>query len=130
MNRSSPFPANFGDDEPVRFKGARRTSHLNVTNVGETVVVAFAGGDASDSDSARLSEYKDQFQQLIRQHHCRCIAVDLTGVPRIDSGVLSLLIQIRRRLECVELRNVSATARESLHVTKLDRIFRIQESRA
>ena len=128
MDRSPRF--NTDADSGLRFGGAGKVRPLEILRSGEAMLVAFSGRDASESDELRIAEYRDQFLELIQQQQCRSIAIDLKGVQRVASGIVGLLVTIRRRLDCVELRNVTATVRESLRVTKLDTYFQVHETQA
>jgi anti-sigma B factor antagonist len=114
----------------MRFGGGEKAKPLHILRSGETPDVKFQGRDASESDEFRIAEYRDQFLELIKQQNCRCIAVDLTGVQRVASGILGLLVTIHHRLGCLELQNVSAPVRESLRIMKLDTFFRVPDSQA
>jgi anti-sigma B factor antagonist len=64
----------------------------------------------------------DQFD-LIRDHRCQMLAIDLTGIRIIPSGLLGLLVSVHQQEISVCLFNPSEDLREVLQITKLDRLF-------
>ena len=65
--------------------------------------------------------------QLIKEHHCKVLAFDLTGVKLIPSGMLGVLTSLRSQVERLELYNPSVDVREVLHLTRLEQLFEIKE---
>lgn len=97
---------------------------LKVYQTGELTVVGFAGQDVPDE--VCLAGYRDQMNKLIEEHGVKVMAVDLSGVKLVPSGMLGLLTSIRKRVERVELYNPSHDVREVLRITNLGKLFTIK----
>jgi len=98
---------------------------LEVYQPGELTVIGFGGREILDD--LNLAECRDDLLELIREHDCRVLAFDLTGVRLIPSGLLGLLASIRRLDVEVQLYNVSDDIREVLEITKLDQLLELHE---
>lgn len=97
---------------------------LQVYQTGELTVVGFAGKDVPDE--VCIAGYRDQINKLIEQHHVKVMAVDLSGVKLVPSGMLGLLTSIRKKVERVELYNPSEDVQEVLRITNLNKLFDIK----
>jgi anti-anti-sigma factor len=100
-------------------------SELEVYEAGELTVVGFGGREILDRLS--LGECREELMQLIREHECKTLAIDLTKVRLIPSGLLGMLCSIRRQGVAVHLYNASQDVREVLEITKLDGILEMYE---
>lgn len=98
---------------------------LEVYQAGELTVVGFGGREILDQFS--LAEYRDELVSLIDEHHCGSLAIDLTGVKIIPSGMLGVLASIHRMNVEVHLYNACDQIREVLEITKLDRVLHLHE---
>lgn len=98
---------------------------LKVYQTGPLTVVGFAGQDVPDE--VCIAGYRDQLFKLIEDHQCKTLAFDLTGVVLVPSGMIGVLISLRKRLERVELYNPSKDIRDVLEMTKLISLFDIRE---
>ena len=98
---------------------------LKIYQTGPLTVVGFAGQDVPDE--VCIAGYRDQLFKLIDEQQCKVLAFDLTGVVLVPSGMLGVLISLRKRLERVELYNPSKDIREVLEMTKLISLFDIRE---
>jgi anti-sigma B factor antagonist len=98
---------------------------LEVYQPGELTVIGFGGREILDD--LNLAECRDDLLELIREHDCRVLAFDLTGVRLVPSGLLGLLASIRRLDVEVHLYNVSDDIREVLEITKLDQLLELHE---
>lgn len=117
-----PIP---GDQDSTPNVTAAVPGILRVYQTGSLTVVGFAGQDVPDE--VCIAAYRDQLFQLIEESHCQVLAFDLTGVVLVPSGMLGVLVSLRKRLERVELYNPSADVREVLEMTKLITLFDIRE---
>lgn len=97
---------------------------LQVYQTGPLTVVGFAGRDVPDE--VCIAGYRDQMNKLIEDHGVKVMAVDLSGVKLVPSGMLGLLMTIRKKVERVELYNPSEDVREVLALTKLEQMFDIK----
>jgi len=98
---------------------------LQVYKAGPVMVVGFGGRDVFDDSN--VATCRDELMQLIDQHKCTQMHVDLTGVRLVPSGLLGLLATIRRRDIEVHLYNPSPDVREVLSVTNLDMLMPIHD---
>ena len=101
------------------------SSMLRVYETGELTVVGFGGQDVPTE--VCIAEYRDQLNRLIEQHDCRTLAVDLSGVKLMPSGLLGMLVSLRKRLESIELFNPSNDILDVLEITRLRDQFVIRE---
>lgn len=100
-------------------------SSLEIYQAGELTVIGFGGREVLDN--MNVAECRDELVGLIRDHHCKMLAFDLTRVRLIPSGLLGLLASIRKQGVEVHLYNPSADIREVLEITKLDQVLQIHE---
>jgi anti-sigma B factor antagonist len=98
---------------------------LRVYETGPLTVVGFGGMEIPDQID--LAEYREELRDLVKLHDCRVLAFDLTGIRYIPSGMLGLLASLRREGVEVHLYNPSVDVREVLEITRLDRLFKIQD---
>lgn len=98
-------------------------SSLEVYQAGELTVIGFGGKEVLDN--MNVAECRDELVELIRDHHCKTLAFDLTRVRLIPSGLLGLLASIRKQGVDVHLYNASDDIREVLEITKLDQVLEL-----
>jgi anti-sigma B factor antagonist len=98
---------------------------LEVYEAGELTVVGFGGREILDFVS--LAECRDELQDLIRDHDCRSLAIDLTGVKIVPSGLLGLMTTVHSSGVEVHLYNACDAVREVIEITNLDRILNLHE---
>jgi anti-sigma B factor antagonist len=98
-------------------------AELEVYQAGELTVIGFGGRDVLDQ--LNLAGSYDEVMKLIRDHHCKTLAFDLTGVRLIPSGLLGLLVSIRRYGVEVHLYNPSRDIREVLEITRLNKLLHL-----
>src|SRR5690606_4900607 len=66
---------------------------IKVYQAGELTVVGFGGRDVLDD--VNVAVFKAEIAEVVRSHDCRVLAVDLTGVKLVPSGLLGLLASLR-----------------------------------
>ena len=98
---------------------------LRVYSVGEPTVVGFGGEDVPDE--ACIAGYRDQLDALTTEHNTKTLACDLSGVRFVPSGMLGVLISMRKKGLNIELYNPSEDVMEVLRITKLITLFTIKE---
>lgn len=98
---------------------------LKVYQTGPLTVVGFGGEDVPDEIC--IAAYREQLVKLITEHQCQTLAFDLTGVKLIPSGMLGVLITLRKLVDKVELYNPSADIRNVLELTQLTSMFDLKE---
>ena len=94
---------------------------LLVYDVGEQILVGFK--DVEVVDDHQLDSFRDALEQLIQEHHCNTLVLDLTGVKIISSGTLGFLFSLNRQGIQIRLYNPSDGIREVLEITKLGQMF-------
>ncbi|MCA8999752.1 MAG: STAS domain-containing protein [Planctomycetaceae bacterium] len=98
---------------------------LEVYQPGETTVVGFGGRDVLDY--VNLADCREEMIELIQKTGCKVLAVDMTGVKLIPSGLLGLLAAIRDQNVEVHIYNPSDDVREVLSVTNLDSLMPVHD---
>lgn len=117
-------PTEAGKDDSAVGKSFLDPGILQVYQTGPLTVVGFAGKDVPDE--VCIAGYRDQMNKLIDEHKTEVMAVDLSGVKLVPSGMLGLLTSIRKKVQRVELYNPSDDVREVLKITNLDKLFEIK----
>ena len=98
---------------------------FEVYQAGELTVVGFGGREILDQ--LNLAECHDEIIELIREHSCHTLAMDLTGVMLIPSGMLGLLASAHRMGIELHLFNPSEDVREAIVLTRLNQILQMHE---
>ena len=94
---------------------------LLVYDVGESTLIGFK--DVEVVDDHHLESFREGLVQLIREHHCKTLILDLTGVKVVSSGTLGFLFSLSRDGVAIRIYNPSEGIREVLEITKLDRVI-------
>jgi anti-sigma B factor antagonist len=94
---------------------------LKVYETGPLTVIGFGGREILDQ--INLSDCRGEILQLVEQHQTKTLAVDLTGVLIIPSGMLGLLASLRNQGIEVQLYNPSPDIVEVLEVTRLNELM-------
>lgn len=119
------FTACIGDSG-IFFENACGTENLRVLQTGEITAITF--GDRGVRDAACIHTFHDQIRDLIEQNNCRVLILDMRGVWFLPSRTLGALLSLRKKVQRVELHNVSEELREGLRVAQLDQILHVNES--
>lgn len=98
---------------------------LKVYEQGPVTVVGFGGNDVPDE--VCIAGYREQLLELVETEKCHTLAFDLTGVKLIPSGMLGVLVTLRKRVEKVELYNASPDIRNVLQLTNLESMFEFKD---
>ena len=98
---------------------------FEVYQAGQLTVLGFGGRDVLDDYN--VAQCRDEIMQLVREHECRALAFDLTGVRLLPSGLLGLLASLKRSGIDVHVFNPTADVREVLEITKLDAFMEVHE---
>lgn len=98
---------------------------LQVYESGPLTVVGFGGRDVPDEVS--IAAYREQLFGLVDEHRTETIAFDLTGVRLMPSGMLGLLVSLKRKGLKVELFNASDDVIEVLNTTRLATFFDLRD---
>ncbi len=101
---------------------------LKVYRVGETTVLGFGGEDIPSEFNA--AHYRSAITDLLLANKANTVAFDLTGVNLVPSGMLGLLVSLRKLegLEpTIQVFNPSADVKEVLQITKLNTMIEVHE---
>lgn len=96
-------------------------NQVEVYQSGPLTVIGF--GDRVKIDHLDLPECHNEVFELIRNQRAKVLAIDLTAIEIIPSGLLGLLVAVHQQGVSVCLFNASVELREVLEITKLDRLF-------
>ncbi|MDZ4689162.1 MAG: STAS domain-containing protein [Planctomycetaceae bacterium] len=99
---------------------------LEVYQAGELTVVGFGGREVLDFTS--VAECRTELLELIQEHGCRTLAIDLTGVKIVPSSrLLGMLAMVHRDGVEVHLYNASERVHEVLKIMKLDHMLHLHD---
>ena len=101
---------------------------LKVYSVGPTTVLGFDGQDVPSEFNA--AHYRAAISDLLIANSSSVVAFDLDGVNLVPSGMLGLLVSLRKLdgVETVQVFNPSEDVREVLRLTKLDGMIDVREA--
>jgi anti-anti-sigma factor len=77
------------------------------------------------SDYSRVEQCRDELVSILEQGGCVVARFDVAGIPFLASGVLGLLVSLRKHGIDVQLQNASQQVRDVLSSTKLDAIIEL-----
>lgn len=98
---------------------------LQVYHSGPLCVAGFGGKDILDTFSVK--DIRDELLELVKDNQCETLALDLTGVKLIPSGMLGLLASMRDLNIDIHLYNPSEDIREVLEITKLNQFMHLHD---
>jgi len=99
---------------------------LKVYSVGPTTVLGFGGEDVPSEFNA--AHYRAAITDLLKANQCDTVAFDVTGVRLIPSGMLGLLVSLKKLdglTPVVQLFNPSPDIEEVLQITKLNSLIEV-----
>tara|TARA_B100000676_G_C17738025_1_gene659934 strand:+ start:74 stop:466 length:393 start_codon:yes stop_codon:yes gene_type:complete len=101
---------------------------LKVYSVGETSVLGFDGRDVPSEFNA--AHYRAAISDLLVANNSTVVAFDLDGVKLVPSGMLGLLVSLRKLegVQVVQVFNPSEDVRGVLRLTKLDTMIEVREA--
>ncbi|WP_390620937.1 STAS domain-containing protein [Gimesia maris] len=70
---------------------------------------------------------RDELLELVKGQQCETLALDLTGVKLIPSGMLGLLSSIRDLGIEIHLYNPSEDIREVLEITRMNQFMQLHD---
>jgi anti-sigma B factor antagonist len=95
---------------------------LLVYDVGESMLVGFKDVDVVNDQ--HLEAFRKGLEDLIREHQCKTLILDLTGVKIVSSGTLGFLFSLSRQGVAIRIYNPSDAIKEVLEITKLGDVFK------
>jgi anti-anti-sigma factor len=105
------------------------TAIFTVEETGERTVVAFRDWRSSlevyyeSGGDVFISQAREQIERLRSEHQCKVLVVDLTSVVFMPSWLVGMLVSQQKGGLHIELLHPSASIREMLQTTKLNRLF-------
>jgi anti-anti-sigma factor len=73
----------------------------------------------------RFQQCRDELLPILKKAGCHVVRFDIGGIPFLASGVLGLLVTLRKIGVEVQIQNASQHVRDVLHVTKLDELLEV-----
>ena len=101
---------------------------LKVYSVGPVTVLGFGGNDAPSEFNA--AHYRAAITDLLLANHCDVVAFDVTGLSLIPSGMLGLLVSLKKLdglNPTVQIFNACDDIKEVLQITKLNTMIEVRE---
>lgn len=98
---------------------------LQVYHAGPLCVAGFGGRDIIDTFS--VNDIRNELLELVKINACEALALDLTGVKYLPSGMLGLLASMRDLNLEIHLYNPSEDIREVLEMTKLNQCMQLHD---
>lgn len=97
---------------------------FHVYDAGKTTVIGFDGRQLNDARGATMC--RDELLNLVDNHDCQMLVVDLSEVEVVSSWILGILAAIRRTGVDVELYHPTPGMRGVLSVTHLDDLLHVR----
>ena len=95
---------------------------LQIYHSGPLCVAGFGG-----RDTFSVKGIRDELLELVKVQQCETLALDLTGVKLIPSGMLGLLSSIRDLGIEIHLYNPSEDIREVLEITRMNQFMQLHD---
>jgi len=111
-------------DSGVLVAGAADPALLNLVRDGERVVVGFNSTDVPDE--VCVAAYRTQLLKFVQESECKVLTFDCTRIKILPSGMLGLLVTLKKRGLEIELLNPIADIVEVLRITKLNSLFTVK----
>ena len=93
---------------------------FEVYHRGKVTVIGFAGRDAA---GLSVEQCRDEVTALLDEHAARTLAVDVTGVRALASGLLGLFAAVARRGVRVLVFNPERDVADVLEITRLNTVL-------
>ena len=118
----------FVDDSDIRVgdsgvfrRSADGANLCEVYEAGKLTVIGFEGRNVPSD--FWLGQYNSEFLRMVEEYNCEELAVDLTGVEFIPTGLLGLISSLRQNGVMVSLYNPSPDVCAVLKAVELDGII-------
>jgi anti-anti-sigma factor len=109
------------------------SSIFTVAETGERTVVAFRDWRSSlegyyeSGGDVFITEARREIERLKSEHECKLLVIDLTSVVFMPSWLVGLLVSLRKGGLQIELLHPSASIRDMLETTKLNRFLVVRD---
>lgn len=118
-------PGNLAEsDSGVLVSGAADPNLLSLVRDGDRAIVSFNSTDVPDE--VCVAVYRTQLLKFVQESDCNVLAFDLTGIKILPSGMLGLLVTLKKRGLEIELLNPVVDIVEVLRITKLNSLFTVK----
>lgn len=97
-----------------------RLDTIDVYRSGPLTVIGFGDRNALDLSAVAC---QNEIGKIVRESNCHTLAVDMTGVRLVASGMLGVMASFQKRGIRVLLFNPSPDLAEVLEITKLGRLL-------
>jgi anti-anti-sigma factor len=98
--------------------------YLHVFKVGRLTIVGFTAIDALRPE--HVDECRKRLEQLVDEHGCQELIVDLYELPIVSSWILGMLAYLQKSGLRVHLYHPEAEIRDVLRATHLDQIMDVR----
>lgn len=102
---------------------ARISDVFQVQEVGRLTLINVNPEGVNDFE--RFQQCRDELLPILRDADCRVVRFDIGGIPFLASGVMGLLVSLRKYGVEIQLKNASEHVRDVLRVTKLDELLEV-----
>jgi anti-anti-sigma factor len=77
------------------------------------------------TDFERFEQCRDELVTILTKAGCIVVRFDVEGIPFLASGILGLLVSIRKAGVDIQIQNASEHVRDVLKVTRLDQLVEV-----
>lgn len=77
------------------------------------------------SDFERFEQCRDELVAVLNKAGCIVVRFDVEGIPFLASGILGLLVSIRKAGVDIQIQNASEHVADVLRVTRLDQLVEV-----
>ncbi len=98
--------------------------YLHVFKTGRLTIVGFTAIEALRQE--HVDECRKRLEQLVDEHGCQELIVDLYELPIVSSWILGMLASLQKSGPRVHLYHPSPEIRNVLRVTHLDQILDVR----
>ena len=77
------------------------------------------------SDFERFEQCRDELVTILNKAGCIVVRFDVEGIPFLASGILGLLVSIRKANVDIQIQNASEHVADVLRVTRLDQLVEV-----
>ncbi|HEY3966408.1 MAG TPA: anti-sigma factor antagonist [Planctomycetaceae bacterium] len=111
------------DDSGVLTVSDADPNLLTFARDGDRAIVGF--NSKSVPDELCVAAYRNQLFKYVQDFNCKILAFELSGIKILPSGMLGLLVTLKKRGVAVELLNPVADIVDVLRITRLAPMFTI-----
>lgn len=116
-----------GPDLPMNDSRVRALdpAHFHIFKCGQLTVIGFEGQHLTQDRS--LEECRESLVDIVREHNCQLLAVDLMEIGLVTSWVLAVLVAVHNLGIEVHLYHPNQDVRDLLEITHLDELLNIRK---